>query len=123
MQNNQKHKQPIQFDEDDELLDIRYDNIFKAVFTKDTPASKGALSGLVSALIERKVTVQTITANEPPANNAFDRCIRFDIACKAESGELINTEMSFLSRKSDKKAYPNKNIIRVKNVNHGLKAS
>jgi len=93
MQNNQKH--PIQFDDEDELLDIRYDNIFKAVFTKDTPASKGALSGLVSALIERKVSVQTITANEPPANNTFDRSIRFDIACRAESGELINIEMSF----------------------------
>jgi len=89
------HKQPIQFNDEDELLDIRYDNIFKAVFTKDTPASKGALSGLVSALIERKVSVQTITANEPPANNTFDRSIRFDIACRAESGELINIEMSF----------------------------
>jgi len=89
------HKQPIQFNDEDELPDIRYDNIFKAVFTKDTPASKGALSGLVSALIERKISVQTITANEPPANNTFDRSIRFDIACRAESGELINIEMSF----------------------------
>jgi len=90
-----KTKQPIQFNDEDELLDIRYDNIFKAVFTKDTPASKGALSGLVSALIKRKVNVQTITANEPPATSTFDRSIRFDIACKAESGELINIEMSF----------------------------
>jgi hypothetical protein len=37
----------IQFSETDELLDISYDHIFKAVFTKDTPASKGALSGLI----------------------------------------------------------------------------
>ena len=85
----------IKFDATEELLDIRYDNVFKAVFTRDTPASKGALSGLISALIERKVIVQTITANEPPANTIFDRSIRFDIACKAESGELINIEMSF----------------------------
>ena len=85
----------IHFDDTDELLDIRYDNIFKAVFTKDTPASKGALSGLISALIRRRVIVQTITANEPPPNSVFDRRIRFDIACKAESGELINIEMSF----------------------------
>jgi hypothetical protein len=35
---------PVQFSEEDKLLDIRYDPIFKAVFTKDTPASKGALS-------------------------------------------------------------------------------
>ena len=86
---------PVQFDETDELLDIRYDNIFKAVFTKDTPASKGALSGLVSALIQRKVIVQTITANEPSSENAFDRQIRFDIACKAITGELVNIEMTF----------------------------
>jgi predicted transposase/invertase (TIGR01784 family) len=85
----------IQFTESDELLDIRYDHIFKAVFTRDTPASKGALSGLISALIERKIIVQTIIANEPPINNTFDRRIRFDIACKAESGEMINIEMSF----------------------------
>ena len=94
MKNNQNSKHPIQFDEDEELLDIRNDSIFKAVFTKDTPASKGALSGLVSALIERKVIIQTIMANEPPVNNLLDRCIRFDIACRAESGELINIEMS-----------------------------
>jgi len=99
MQNNQKNNggnpRPIQFGDTDELLDIRYDNIFKAVFTKDTPASKGALSGLISALIRRKVAVQTITANELPANSVFDRHIRFDIACKVESGELVNIEMSF----------------------------
>jgi len=85
----------IQFDETDEPLDIRYDHIFKAVFARDTPASKGALSGLVSALIGRKVIVQTITANEPPINSILDRRIRFDIACKALSGELVNIEMSF----------------------------
>ena len=63
MQNTNKNSggiEPIQFDEADELLDIRYDNIFKVVFTKETPASKGALSGLISALIERKTMVQTI---------------------------------------------------------------
>ena len=85
----------IRFTDTDEPLDIRYDNIFKAVFTRDTPASKTAISGLISALIQRKVNVQTIVANEPPVNNVFDRRIRFDIACKAESGELINIEMSF----------------------------
>ena len=100
MKNNLKNpgwaiSHPVKFNETDKLLDIRYDNIFKAVFTKDTPASKGALSGLISALILRKVIVQSIIANEPPANNSFDRSIRFDIACKAESGELINIEMSF----------------------------
>jgi len=35
------------FDETEDLLDIRKDNIFKAVFTKDSGDSRRALSGLV----------------------------------------------------------------------------
>ena len=83
----------IQFADTDELLDIRYDNIFKAVFTKDTPESKGALSKLVSALICREVSILSIIANEPPIENARERQIRFDINCKAENEELVNVEM------------------------------
>ena len=94
-QNSNSMTAPVQFDDADELLDIRYDNIFKAVFTRDTPASKGALSGLISSLIMRKVIVETIITNEPPAESIFDRSIRYDIACRAETGELINIEMSF----------------------------
>ena len=86
---------PIQFSDDDELLDIRFDHIFKAVFTKKTPASKGALSGLISDLIRQKVIIESIQTNEPPVENAFDKRIRFDITCKAESGELVNIEMSY----------------------------
>jgi len=85
----------IQFADTDDLLDIRYDNIFKAVFTKETPASKCALSGLISALIERKVTVEVITANEPAVEDTRERNIRFDISCRTESGEQINIEMIF----------------------------
>jgi predicted transposase/invertase (TIGR01784 family) len=44
-------------------------------------------------LIGRSITVTTITANEPPIDNLRDRQIRFDIACKAEDGELVNVEM------------------------------
>jgi len=87
-------KASIQFSDTDELLDIRHDHIFKAVFTKNTPASQGALSDLVSTLIERKITVSSITANEPPIEDIRDRSIRFDISCRAESGELVNIEMS-----------------------------
>jgi len=81
----------IQFDENDDLVDIRYDNVFKAVFTRNTPASRGALSRLVSALIDREVSVTDIYANEPPVDNLHDRQIRFDINCRAENGELICT--------------------------------
>jgi hypothetical protein len=84
----------IRFDDTDDLIDICYDNVFKAVFTKDTPASQGALSKLISALIGQDISVTAISANEPPIDNLRDRQIRFDIACKAENGERINVEMS-----------------------------
>ena len=84
----------IYFKDDDDLIDIRYDNVFKAVFTKETPASRGALSNLISAFIDRKITVTRINSNEPPIDDLKDRQIRFDISCKSESGELINVEMS-----------------------------
>ena len=80
--------------ENDEPLDIRKDNVFKAVFTKDTPESAGALSRLVSALIGRDITIVSIVANEPPLENVRDRQIRYDINCRAEDGSLINVEMS-----------------------------
>ena len=87
-------KTPIQFYGHEELLDIRYDHIFKAVFTRDTPASKGALSDLISTFIERWVTVSTITTNEPPIEDIRDRNIRYDISCKTEKGELVNIEIT-----------------------------
>jgi len=83
------------FSETDDLIDIRYDKVFKAVFTKNTPESQGALSRLVSTLIKRDISILAITANEPPIENLRDRHIRFDINCKAENGELINVEMGF----------------------------
>ena len=79
-------------------LDIRSDPVFKAVFTKEIPAAKNALSNLVSALIGRKITVIHIMANEQPINGINDRKIRYDIKCKAENGELINVEMGLHTR-------------------------
>jgi predicted transposase/invertase (TIGR01784 family) len=84
----------ILFDEADDLIDIFLDNVFKAVFTRDTPESQGALSKLLSAIIGRELSVITITANEPPIDNLRDRQIRFDINCKAGDGEMLNVEMS-----------------------------
>ena len=84
----------IQFDDADDLIDICYDSVFKAVFTRDTPESQGALSRLLSALIGRDLTVTGIVANELPIDNLQDRQIRFDINCRVEGGELVNVEMS-----------------------------
>jgi len=84
----------IYFNEKDEIFDICHDEVFKAVFTRDTPVSQTALSKLISHLIGREIKVIAITANEPPIGNIRDRQIRFDISCRAEAGELINVEMS-----------------------------
>ena len=79
--------------EDDDPVDIRRDNVFKAVFTRDTQLSNAALSKLVSALIGRELWVTSINVNEPPIDNLRDRQIRFDISCRTENGELVNVEM------------------------------
>ena len=84
----------IRFDETDDLIDICLDNVFKAVFTRNTPASQGALSKLISAMIGREVSIIALSANEPPIDNLRDRQTRFDINCRAENGELVNVEMS-----------------------------
>jgi len=86
---------PFPFGDGQRILDIRYDPVFKGVFTRDTAKSRGALSGLISALIGRTVTVETIIANEPPADDTRQRYLRFDIACKTGKGEPVNVEMCF----------------------------
>ena len=73
----------IFFNDDDDLIDIRFDNVFKAVFARDTQLSNAALSKLVSALIGRELQVESINANEPPVGSLTDRQIRFDISCRA----------------------------------------
>jgi len=86
---------PFPLRDGESVLDIRYDPVFKAVFTKDTSSSRGALSKLISALIGRIVEVEVIIANEPPIDDLRQRYLRFDVACKTEKGELVNVEMAF----------------------------
>ena len=64
---------PFPFGDGRRILDIRYDAVFKGVFTKDTAKSRGALSDLISALIGRAVTVETVIANEPAADDLRQR--------------------------------------------------
>jgi predicted transposase/invertase (TIGR01784 family) len=93
---NPPHKWgPFPFGDGKRVWDIRYDPVFKTVFTRGTAESRGALSDLISALIGRVVTVDVIIANEPPVEDKRQRYLRFDIACKTEKDELINVEMSF----------------------------
>jgi predicted transposase/invertase (TIGR01784 family) len=88
------------FDETDDLIDICRDNVFKAVFTKNTIESQGALSKLLSAIIDKDLSVIAINVNEPPVDDIRDKQIRFDINCRAViTGELINVEMFINSDK------------------------
>ena len=86
---------PFSFGDGQRILDIRYDPVFKGVFTKDTAKSRGALSRLISALIGRTVTVETIIANEPPVDDTRQRYLRFEMACRTGKGEPVNVEMAF----------------------------
>jgi len=92
---------PFPFGAGARILDIRYDPVFKAVFTRNTAESRAALSDLISALIGRTVTVETIIANEPPVDDLRQRYLRFDVACKTGIGEPVNVEMSFNPKASE----------------------
>ena len=97
----QYERGPFPFGDGARIPDIRYDPVFKAVFTKETTESRIALSDLISALIGRTVTVEAITANEPPIDDSRQRYLRFDVACKTEKSELVNVEMSFNPKTSE----------------------
>jgi len=86
---------PFPFEDGKRIFEIRHDPVFKAVFTKDTSTSRGALSDLISTLIGHIVAVEIITANEPPISDLRQKYIRFDVSCRTKSGELVNVEMSF----------------------------
>jgi predicted transposase/invertase (TIGR01784 family) len=86
--------QKVFFDYEDYIIDPCWDGVFKAIFTKDRPESRGALQKLLSAIIGRDLAVLTITANEPPVDSIKERQIRYDINCKFDSGELCNIEMT-----------------------------
>jgi predicted transposase/invertase (TIGR01784 family) len=87
-------KNKVFFGFEEDVIDICYDEVFKAVFTKNVLQSRAALSNLVSALIGQEVSIIDILANEPPARGFWDRQIRYDINCRAKNDELVNVEMS-----------------------------
>jgi hypothetical protein len=84
----------IYFPDTATILNPCWDAVFKLIFTRETPSSRGALGNLASAFVRRKTQVLAVSANEPPANGPQDRQIRFDIACKLDGGELADLEMT-----------------------------
>jgi hypothetical protein len=96
MRKTSRHK--TFFPDTADILNPAGDAVFKLIFTRDTGNSRGALDSLVSAFVGVKTTVLSITANEPPVSNAVDRRIRYDIACRFETGEPANLEMTLYPR-------------------------
>jgi predicted transposase/invertase (TIGR01784 family) len=84
----------IQFSGIDDIADICADGIFKAVFTKNTPESRGALRLLLSAFLERELSAAAVSANEPPIDSLEDRQIRYDISVIVDDDELVDLEMT-----------------------------
>jgi len=84
----------LKFTDTDDLLDICFDPVFKAVFTRDCPESREALASLIHAVTGIKVEIVKVAANEPPVDSQTDRQIRFDINCKINEGDLADFEMT-----------------------------
>jgi hypothetical protein len=82
----------------DRLIDLRYDKIFKAVFTRNTLASRSALKSLLETCLNRQLDIVTVIANEPAVQSETDRQIRYDIACSFNGGELADVEMTLWPR-------------------------
>lgn len=91
----------VYFRPEDDIIDPCWDSVFKAVFTKETEASRGALIRLLSALLGRKVEAVRIAANEPAVGDLRDRQIRYDIHCKIDEEELADVEMTLHPLKSE----------------------
>jgi hypothetical protein len=92
---------PISFLPTDNILNICYDPVFKATFTRDTPHSREALKNLISTILDRDLELVGIINNEPPVSGLDDRQIRFDIAVKLETGELADVEMTINPRDAE----------------------
>jgi predicted transposase/invertase (TIGR01784 family) len=84
----------VHFEDEDDIINPCWDNVFKATFTRNSPESRGALENLLCAIIGRRPAVLSIAANEPPVDSVNERQIRYDLSCKFDDGELCNIEMT-----------------------------
>ena len=76
-------------------LDLRYDSVFKAVFADEAdPRSRAALSGLLSAITERGLSVECVLQNEPVTDFLGEKQIRYDINCVCTDNTRCNVEMT-----------------------------
>ncbi|HAH63320.1 MAG TPA: hypothetical protein DCL73_14630 [Treponema sp.] len=74
-------------------LDIRCDVVFKSLFSKDTPESRGALCYLLSAVTGQKVENAVVVNGETTSDMLSQKVIRMDIKCRFCGGQLADIEM------------------------------
>jgi hypothetical protein len=84
----------VQLKPTDNLLNILVDPVFKAVFTRDTKESRGALMALIAAYTGGEVAQVFVKQNGPAIEDAAERQIRFDISVKFNDGKLADVEMN-----------------------------
>jgi predicted transposase/invertase (TIGR01784 family) len=78
----------------DDLLNICSDPVLKAVLTKDTPESRGALRSVLSAYTGKQVSDVQVRENEPAVGSIIEKKIRLDVNCRFNDGELAEVEMT-----------------------------
>jgi predicted transposase/invertase (TIGR01784 family) len=76
------------------LLNICSDPVLKAVLTKDTPESRGALCSVLSTYTGKPVTEVQVRENEPAVDSIIEKKIRLDVNCRFNDGELAEVEMT-----------------------------
>ncbi|MCK9170949.1 MAG: Rpn family recombination-promoting nuclease/putative transposase [Treponema sp.] len=74
-------------------LNIRCDAVFKSLFSKNTPESKGALCYLIGAATGQKVENAEVMNSETTSDMLSQKVIRMDIKCRFCNGQLADIEM------------------------------
>jgi len=92
---DQESKQKISKNtgEEDELLPITDDRVFKAMFTANNDDSRAALRSLLSACTHREIRDVQITKNELIPAHLDAKVPRLDVNVTFNDGEMANLEM------------------------------
>jgi hypothetical protein len=83
-----------QFETSGATINICCDEVFKAVFASEKAESRAAVQGLLSAYLERPLSVVKVTIVEPPLDSLNQRQIRYDLVVEFEDRSMANVEMT-----------------------------
>ena len=83
------------------LLNPRIDSTFKALFTQDTPESKGALHSFLEAATGLKITTVVLKPNDAPLLFDGQRRVSYDIQCTLDNNQIVNIEMQAFNQAYD----------------------